>query len=306
MKRDFLNLFDLSSDEHKALFHRARTLKEARKQRRVVNTMAGRTLIMIFEKASTRTRLSFEAAMAQLGGHAIDLSAANSQMARGEPLADTARVAGRYCDVVMMRTFGDERIAEFAKHCDAPVINGLTDGGHPVQILTDLFTIEERFGSIAGRTLAFIGDTASNMGRSFTEGAKLFDYQLKLASPKGYHPADDVVKLAPGHVHLVSDPREAAKDADVIITDVWTSMGQEAESKKRLADLAGYQVDAALMKPREERRHLSPLPARAPWRRGHGRHHRRSAERGVGRGREPPARAEGAHRDRGAGERSSA
>lgn len=248
MKRDFLNLFDLSSDEHKALFHRARTLKEARKQRRVVNTMAGRTLIMIFEKASTRTRLSFEAAMAQLGGHAIDLSAANSQMARGEPLADTARVAGRYCDVVMMRTFGDERIAEFAKHCEAPVINGLTDGGHPVQILTDLFTIEERFGTVAGKTLAFIGDTASNMGRSFTEGAKLFDYQLKLASPKGYHPADDVVKLAPGHVHLVSDPREAAKDADVIITDVWTSMGQEAESKKRLADLAGYQVDAALMK----------------------------------------------------------
>ena len=174
MKRDFLNLFDLSSDEHKALFHRARTLKEARRQRRVVTTMTGRTLVMIFEKASTRTRLSFEAAMTQLGGSAIDLSAANSQMARGEPLADTARVTGRYCDVVMMRTFGDERLAEFAKHCEVPVINGLTDGGHPVQILTDLFTIEERFGSIAGRRLAFIGDTASNMGRSFTEGAKLF------------------------------------------------------------------------------------------------------------------------------------
>lgn len=248
MKRDFLNLFDLSSDEHKALFHRARTLKDARRQRRVVNTMAGRTLVMIFEKASTRTRLSFEAAMTQLGGSAIDLSAANSQMSRGEPLADTARVTGRYCDVVMMRTFGDERLAEFAKHCDAPVINGLTDGGHPVQILTDLFTVEERLGAVAGKTLAFIGDTASNMGRSFTEGAKLFGYQLRLASPKGYHPAEDVLKRSPGHVHLLSDPKEAVKGADVVITDVWTSMGQEAESKKRLADLAGYQVDAALMK----------------------------------------------------------
>lgn len=247
MKRDFLNLFDLSSDEHKALFHRARTLKEARRQRRVVTTMAGRTLVMIFEKASTRTRLSFEAAMTQLGGSAIDLSAANSQMARGEPLADTARVTGRYCDVVMMRTFGDERLAEFAKHCEVPVINGLTDGGHPVQILTDLFTIEERLGTVAGKRLAFIGDTASNMGRSFTEGAKLFGYQLVLASPKGYHPADDVLKHSPGHVHLVSDPREAVRGADVVITDVWTSMGQEAESKKRLADLAGYQVDRALM-----------------------------------------------------------
>lgn len=248
MKRDFLTLFDLSSDEHKALFHRARALKEARRQRRVVSTMAGRTLVMIFEKASTRTRLSFEAAMTQLGGSAIDLSAANSQMSRGEPLADTARVTGRYCDVVMMRTFGDERLAEFAKHCEVPVINGLTDGGHPVQILTDLFTIEERLGAVAGKTLAFIGDTASNMGRSFTEGAKLYGYQLRLASPKGYHPSADVVKHSADHVQLVNDPKEAVKGADVVITDVWTSMGQEAESKQRLADLAGFQVDAALMK----------------------------------------------------------
>ena len=262
MKRDFLTLFDLSSDEHKALFHRARALKEARRQRRVVSTMAGRTLVMIFEKASTRTRLSFEAAMTQLGGSAIDLSAANSQMSRGEPLADTARVTGRYCDVVMMRTFGDERLAEFAKHCEVPVINGLTDGGHPVQILTDLFTIEERLGAVAGKTLAFIGDTASNMGRSFTEGAKLYGYQLRLASPKGYHPAAEVVKHSPDHVHLVSDPREAVKGADVVITDVWTSMGQEAESKQRLADLAGFQVDGALMKlAKPEAMFLHCLPA---------------------------------------------
>ncbi len=248
MKRDFLTLSDLSSDEHQALFHRARVLKDARRQRRVVTTMAGRTLVMIFEKASTRTRLSFEAAMTQLGGAAIDLSAANSQMARGEPLADTARVTGRYCDVVMMRTFGDERLKEFAAHCDAPVINGLTDGGHPVQILADLFTIEEHLGSVAGKTLAFVGDTASNMGRSFSEGAKLFGYTLKLASPKGYHPAADVLKGTEGRVLLTHDVREAVSGADVVITDVWTSMGQEAESKQRLADLAGYQVDGAIMK----------------------------------------------------------
>jgi ornithine carbamoyltransferase len=248
VKRDFLKIGDLSGDEHKALFHRARTLKEARQQRRVVTTMAGRTLVLIFEKASTRTRLSFEAAMLQLGGSCIDLSTSNSQMSRGEPLSDTARVTGRYCDVVMMRTFGDERIAEFAKHCEVPVINGLTDGGHPVQILTDLFTIEERLGSVQGKTIAFVGDTASNMGRSFVEAAPVFGFNLRLGSPEGYHPGSDVLAWAPGRVHCTHDAREAVKGADVVITDVWTSMGQEAESAKRMADLGGYQVDAALMK----------------------------------------------------------
>lgn len=247
-KRDFLELTDLSLDEHLGLFRRAAELKRARRERRLVRTMAGRTLVMIFEKASTRTRLSFEAAMLQLGGTCIDLSASNSQMSRGEPLADTARVTGRYCDVVMMRTFGDARIQEFAANCEVPVINGLTDGGHPVQILTDLFTVEEKLGSVKGKTLAFIGDTGSNMGRSFTVASRLFGFQLKLASPKGYHPADDVVGPAKGSVHLVSDPKEAVKGADAVITDVWTSMGQEAESKQRLADLGGYQVTPELMK----------------------------------------------------------
>jgi ornithine carbamoyltransferase len=247
-KRDLITLNDLSLDEHLALFRRAAMLKNARKERRPVTTMVGRTLVMIFEKASTRTRLSFQAAMLQLGGTTIDLSTANSQMSRGEPLADTARVTGRYCDVVMMRTFGDERLKEFAAHCDVPVVNGLTDGGHPVQIMTDLFTVAERLGEVKGKTIAFIGDTASNMGRSFAEGAGLFGYQLRLASPKGYHPADDVVKPSKDFVKLVTDPKEAVKGADVVVTDVWTSMGQEAESKQRLADLAGYQVDGALMK----------------------------------------------------------
>lgn len=247
-KRDFLKFTDLSYDEHQGIFRRAAVLKDARKHRRVVRTMAGRTLTMIFEKASTRTRLSFEAAMLQLGGSCIDLSAGNSQMSRGEPLADTARVTGRYCDVVMMRTFADARIEEFAANCEVPVINGLTDGGHPVQILTDLFTIEEKLGPVKGKTLAFIGDTASNMGRSYTRASALFGFQLKLASPEGYHPASDVTDGAKGFVHLVRDAKEAVKGADVVITDVWTSMGQEAESAKRLSDLNGYQVNPELMK----------------------------------------------------------
>ncbi len=248
-KRDFLKFTDLSLDEHLGLFRRAAQLKEARRQHRVVRTMAGRTLTMIFEKASTRTRLSFEAAMLQLGGSCIDLSAQNSQMSRGEPLADTARVTGRYCDVVMMRTSADARIEEFAVHCEVPVINGLTDGGHPVQILTDLFTIEEKLGPVKGKTLAFVGDTGSNMGRSFSRATSLFGFKLRLASPEGYHPPSEVVEEgAPGAVQLLRDPKEAVRDADVVITDVWTSMGQEAESAKRLKELSSYQVTPELMK----------------------------------------------------------
>ena len=246
-KRDFLTLKDCSLEEHRSIFRRAKELKAARREKKLVTTLAGRTLVMIFEKHSTRTRLSFEAAMVQLGGSCLDLSSTTSQMSRGEPLADTARVVGRYCDVVMMRTFGDERIRELAKHCEVPVINGLTDGGHPVQILTDLFTVEERLGRLEGTTITFVGDTASNMGRSFTEGAGLFGYALRLASPKGYHPAEDVLRQSPGRVQLFEDPNQAVQGADVVVTDVWTSMGQEAESRKRLSDLGAYQVDEKLM-----------------------------------------------------------
>jgi ornithine carbamoyltransferase len=248
VKRDFLKVSDLSLDELQALFHRAKQIKIARKERREVRTLAGRTLVLIFEKASTRTRLSFEAAMLQLGGTVIDLPTNTSQMSRGEPLSDTARVTSRYCDAVMIRTFADSRIEEFAKHSTVPVINGLTDGGHPVQILTDLFTVEERLGSVKGKTLAFIGDTASNMGRSFAEAAPIFDYQLRLGSPAGYHVASELVDAAKGRVHCVPTAQEAVRGADVVITDVWTSMGQEAESAKRLKDLSGFQVDGALMK----------------------------------------------------------
>jgi ornithine carbamoyltransferase len=246
-KRDFLKLRDLSAKEHEGLFRRARVLKAGRRERRQFHTMDGRTLVLIFEKASTRTRLSFEAAMLQLGGTCIDLSTTGSQMSRGEPLSDTARVTGRYCDVVMIRTFGDARIEEFAAHCDVPVLNGLTDGGHPVQVLADLLTVEEKLGSVKDKIITFVGDTGSNMGRSFAEGAAIFGYHLRLASPKGYHPAPDAVSWSPKNVTLTHDAKDAVRGAHVVVTDVWTSMGQEAEAAKRKEQLAGYQVNAALM-----------------------------------------------------------
>jgi ornithine carbamoyltransferase len=248
VKRDFLTLSDLSKDELSALLHRTALLKEARAQRRVVSTLAGRTLVLIFEKASTRTRLSFEAAMAQLGGHAITLPIADSQLGRGEPLSDTARVVSGYADAVMIRTFADERLREFARHASIPVINGLTDGGHPVQLLADLFTLRERFGRVAGRTVAFVGDGSCNMAASWVEAAGLFGFDLRIAAPEGYRPKAEVLALSPGRVTLHADPRAAAKGAEVIATDVWTSMGQEAEAQARRRAFAGYCVDAALLK----------------------------------------------------------
>lgn len=245
MKRDFLRIGDLSKDELTALMRRTQVLKDARAHRRVVQTLQGRTLVLIFEKASTRTRLSFEAAMVQLGGHCITLPIGDSQMNRGEPLSDTARVVSRYADVIMMRTFGDERLQQFAAAATVPVINGLTDGGHPVQLLADLFTIEERLGAIAGKTVAFVGDTASNMGRSYCEAAKLFGFNLRLGSPEGYRAAAEVMNA---NVKVCGSPAEAVKGADVVVTDVWTSMGQEAETAARRKAFTGYCVDAALMK----------------------------------------------------------
>lgn len=206
MKRDFLSLSDLSADEHRALMYRTKALKDARKQHRVLHVLDGRTLVCIFEKASTRTRLSFEAAMAQLGGHSIILPISDSQLGRGEPLEDTARVASRYCDVIMLRTFGHDRLQSFAKAATVPVINGLSDSGHPVQLLADLFTIEERLGGTKGKKVAFVGDGASNMGLSWCRAAKIYDFELRFASPEGYQPPADLVKKSDGHVVLKKTP----------------------------------------------------------------------------------------------------
>jgi len=247
VKRDFLTLMDLSPAEYRWLLDRAKELKAKRQKRERVTTLQGRTLGLIFEKASTRTRMSFEAAMAQLGGHAITLPMEGSQMSRGEPLVDTARVVSRYVDAIMFRTFGDERLRELARAATVPVINGLSDGAHPVQLLADVLTIEEKKGRIAGLSVAFVGDGASNMGRSFVEAAGVFDFELRLAAPEGYRPPASEVHATKGRVHLTGDPAEAVRGADVVVTDVWTSMGQEAEKNARLQAFRGYCVDKALL-----------------------------------------------------------
>ena len=248
MKRDYLRVGDLSSAEYRTLFDRAHALKAARKRGEPVATLAGKTLVLLFEKASTRTRLSFEAAMFQLGGHAIDLPMSQSQLHRGEPLTDTAKVISGYADAVVFRTHGDERLATFARTASIPVINGLSDGGHPVQIATDLFTVEEKLGPVAGKRLAFVGDGSGNMARSFVEAAPLFGFELRLAAPEAYRPPLAEQKAAGSALRLTADPKEAVSGADVVITDVWTSMGQEAESARRLAAFHGYCVDEALMR----------------------------------------------------------
>ena len=244
MKRDFLTLTDFSLEEHRALFHRAADLKARRRAGEAVTTLAGRSLLLLFEKASTRTRISFEAAIGQLGGNAITLPTQDSQIARGETLEDTARVASRYVDAIMFRTHGDDRLRAFAKAATVPVINGLSDGGHPVQILADLLTVEEKLGQIAGRTLAFVGDCASNMALSFCEAAPIFGFQLRLAAPEGYRPPKSALRGA----QVTRDPAEAVKGADVVVTDVWISMGQEKEAAARKKSFSGFIVDEKLMK----------------------------------------------------------
>ncbi len=243
MKRDFLRLADFTLDEHQRLFRRAHELKALRKRGEAVRTLEGRSLLLLFEKHSTRTRLSFEAAIGQLGGSAITLPMQDSQLSRGETLSDTARVSSRYVDAILFRTFGDDRLEELARAATVPVINGLSDGGHPVQILADLFTIEERLGSVAGRTLAFIGDCASNMALSFCEAAPLFGFNLRLAAPEGYRPPPDLLRDA----LVTASPAEAAQGADVVITDVWISMGQEKETAARRQAFRGFLVDDSLL-----------------------------------------------------------
>jgi len=243
VKRDFLRLSDLSLDEHRALFRRAHELKAKRRAGEPVATLAGRSLLLLFEKASTRTRISFEAAIGQLGGSAITLPTADSQIARGETLEDTARVASRYVDAIMFRTHGDERLRAFARAATVPVINGLSDGGHPVQVLADLFTVEEKLGAVKGRSIAFVGDCASNMALSYCEAAPLFGFELRLAAPEGYRPPAAELRGA----RVTGDPAEAVRGADVVVTDVFVSMGQEKEASARMKALSGYQVNEALL-----------------------------------------------------------
>ena len=241
-KRDFLELADLSLGEAREILSLSAKLKQEPKGTRT-HLLRGRGVAIVLEKASTRTRVSFEIGCAQLGAHPVVLNTQGSQLERGEPIVDTARVLSRYCDVIVYRTSSSARLQEMAT-ASVPVINALSDDGHPVQVLCDVFTIEEQLGaSIAGMRLAFVGDCSSNVARSWLEAASMFDFQLELAGPIGYMPPREEIVRAGTHVKLVHDPTRACDGCDVINTDVWTSMGQEAERAARIQALKGWTVD---------------------------------------------------------------
>ncbi len=247
--RHFLTLLDITADEARALLARAAELKAMQKRGEIHHTLAGKTLGMIFDKASTRTRISFEVGMYQLGGHALFLHSGTTQLGRGEPIEDSARVLSRMVDGVMIRTHGHEMIQKFASYSSVPVINALTDLTHPCQILADIFTFEEKRGDIRGKTVAWIGD-GNNMTHSWINGAVAFGYKLKFACPDAYAPDAGLLQAARdlgGDVTISADPFEAAHDADLITTDVWASMGQEDEQAEREKAFAGYQVDKRVM-----------------------------------------------------------
>jgi len=244
--RHFLAIPDLTRDELYELLALARDLKSGARSDR---PLGGRTLAMIFAKSSTRTRVSFEVGMFQLGGHALFLSSRDIQLGRGEPIRDTARVLSRYVDGIMIRTFDHDDVTELAKHASVPVINGLTDLLHPCQVLADLMTAQERLGEdLTGRRVAWIGD-GNNMANSWLNAAGRLGFEVRVACPEGYEP--DAITLqrarAATTVRLTRDPAEAAEGAHVVSTDVWASMGQEEEAAQRAEAFAGFQVDAALM-----------------------------------------------------------
>jgi len=244
--RHFLTLSDFTPVELHALIGRAMQLKALWKRGERHEPLHLRTLAMIFEKSSTRTRVSFEAGMTQLGGHAMFLSPNDTQLGRGEPIEDAARVISRMVDVVMIRTFEHEKVERFAAYSRVPVINALTDKYHPCQLLADMMTWMEQRGLPNGKTVAWIGD-GNNMCHSWMEAAKLFDFHLNVACPVGYDPDADVVAATIGSVTFFREPTAAAKGADVVVTDTWASMGQEAEKKMRETAFAGYQVTGEMM-----------------------------------------------------------
>ena len=244
--RHFRSLLDLSAAEFRGLLARAGELKRRRQAGERVTTLAGKTLAMVFEKSSTRTRVSFEAGINQLGGAALFLSTGDTQLGRGEPIEDTARVLSRMVDLIMIRTFGHDKLERFAACSQVPVINGLTDLCHPCQLLADMQTWFEHRGDMRGKTVAWIGD-GNNMCNSYIAAASLLDFQVRVAVPEGYDPPPEAVAIAPERVRIVRDPREAVVGVDLVATDVWTSMGQEEEDARRRRDFSGFRVDHELM-----------------------------------------------------------
>jgi ornithine carbamoyltransferase len=245
----FLSLLDFSGRELEAFLDRAAALRELRGKPGHPKPLDGQNVVLIFEKPSTRTRVSFEVAVHELGGQTITLSARDTQIARGEPVEDTARVLGRYVQQIVARTFAHETLEILAKQSDVPVTNALSDRSHPCQILADLLTARDRFGTLDGLRFAWIGD-GNNMAYSFIEAAMRLPIDLRLACPKGFDPDAELLRTAQAagaRVTLVRDPKEATRGAQVVMTDVWASMGQEEEAARRREAFAGYCVDAALM-----------------------------------------------------------
>jgi ornithine carbamoyltransferase len=249
--RSFTRVADFSRDEIERVLELADELKELQRRREEHHLLPGRSLGMIFQKPSTRTRVSFEVGIAQLGGTGLYLSAADLQLGRGETLRDTATVLSRYLDAIMIRTFAQDDVEQLARHGTIPVINGLTDSSHPCQALADVMTSRERLGRLEGVTVAYLGD-GNNVCASLMVAAAKLGMNFRAATPKGYEPSPTAVEVAraePGAiVEVVNDPREAAAGADVLYTDVWTSMGQEEERERRLRDLTGFGIDDDLVR----------------------------------------------------------
>jgi len=246
---DFLTLADIPLADWPALFDRAASFS----QQRCARTLENLSVAVVMEKASTRTRVSFEVGVFELGGHAVVIQTEGSQIARGEPVEDTARVLASYCQAIVVRTFGQERLAAYAKAANVPVINALTDQHHPCQVATDLFTVREHFKKLTGLRYAWIGD-GNNMAQSWIEAAGMFGLDLVVACPDGYAPDPQLVNAARaqqkqtgGSITLTTRPEQAAEGAHVLNTDVWASMGQEAEAAKRQAAFVGYRIDQALL-----------------------------------------------------------
>jgi ornithine carbamoyltransferase len=245
-KRDFLKLTDLTLAEVRAVLSLSAKLKQQPRDART-RPLTGRAVAIVLEKSSTRTRVSFEVGCAQLGMHPVVLGVQGSQLGRGEPIRDTARVLARYCDAIVYRTSTTARLLEMAT-ATVPVINALSDDGHPVQVLCDVLTVEEQLGtSIAGKRVAFVGDCSSNMARSWVEAARVFGFQLMLAGPRGWVPPREEIAQAGESVTLIHDPAHAVDGCDVVNTDVWTSMGQEAEGDERADAFAGWTVNERML-----------------------------------------------------------
>ena len=246
MPNNFINFDQFSQNDLQGIIDRAISLKKEHKSGLINETLKNKTLAMIFDKSSTRTRVSFEAGMTQLGGQSLFLSEKDIQLGRGEPITDSAIVISSMVDAIMLRMSSHEDIVEFSKHSSKPVINALSDESHPCQILADLMTYQEHKGSIKGKKIAWIGD-GCNVCQTYMQAAAIFDFDLSIATPPGYGPSGYFIEKYKTNISYFTNPNDACRGADIIVTDVWTSMGQELEIKQREAAFKGFQVDQKLM-----------------------------------------------------------